>query len=408
MLAVEPAAHRRPDRRASSSAPRARCPAADFAWRNDAGFGRIDPEALPGARRRQVERAHADAHVKLTVFQSDKGDCLLLDAAPAATDVLVDGGMRAAYRAHVAPALGRLARGGRAARPRLRLAHRPGPHRRRPRSCWTTSVAWRVHDFQREPRQHPTHAEPERPRPPAVANIWHNAFHEQVGDNAGRDRGPAGGDARRSSPAREDAGLQEPAPSAPRARRPASARAIELSRAPGPRAARDPAEPAVRRQARARPRRRRGRSAAGRLTISVIGPFARRPRARSARTGTTWLQEQHDEVREPPAQDGAATPSGSAGGDVAALIAPPALAAGEVSATAQQVTAPNLASLMLLVEGGPKHDAPDRRRPRDRHPQGARAPRGSSTRDGRIHVDVLKVQHHGSEHNTRRGVPASA
>ena len=42
----------------------------------------------------------------LTIFHAGKGDCLLLRAN--GTNILVDGGMRNAYREHVASALGAL------------------------------------------------------------------------------------------------------------------------------------------------------------------------------------------------------------------------------------------------------------------------------------------------------------
>jgi hypothetical protein len=43
--------------------------------------------------------------VKLTVFQSEKGDCLLLESKDGTRRVLVDGGMKASYRKFVAPAV---------------------------------------------------------------------------------------------------------------------------------------------------------------------------------------------------------------------------------------------------------------------------------------------------------------
>ena len=45
--------------------------------------------------------------MKLTVFQSDKGDCLLLTSADG-KNVLIDGGMSDSYTTHVAPALNKL------------------------------------------------------------------------------------------------------------------------------------------------------------------------------------------------------------------------------------------------------------------------------------------------------------
>ena len=46
--------------------------------------------------------------MKIRVFQSDKGDCLLLTSASGKNRVLVDGGMSSSYTKHVAPALAKL------------------------------------------------------------------------------------------------------------------------------------------------------------------------------------------------------------------------------------------------------------------------------------------------------------
>jgi hypothetical protein len=45
-------------------------------------------------------------------------------------------------------------------------------------------VDWRVHGYQLE-NGNPTHPAPSSVRPPKIRRIWHNAFHEQIGRNAG-------------------------------------------------------------------------------------------------------------------------------------------------------------------------------------------------------------------------------
>ena len=62
--------------------------------------------------------------MKVRVFQSDKGDCLLLTSASGKNRVLVDGGMSSSYTKHVAPALAKLSTQQIETRRRLRLAHR--------------------------------------------------------------------------------------------------------------------------------------------------------------------------------------------------------------------------------------------------------------------------------------------
>ncbi len=48
--------------------------------------------------------------MKLTVFQSDKGDCLMLESG--GKRMLIDGGMRDSYTRHVAPTLSELGKNG--------------------------------------------------------------------------------------------------------------------------------------------------------------------------------------------------------------------------------------------------------------------------------------------------------
>ena len=119
----------------------------------------------------------------LTAFQSGKGDCLLLTNAAGTTRVLVDGGMPDAYSAHVAPALGQL-RAGKKKIDLVYISHIDEDHIGGILTMLDDEVAWRVHEHQIA-NDNPTHKAPGAPRPPELKAIWHNAFHEQIGDNAG-------------------------------------------------------------------------------------------------------------------------------------------------------------------------------------------------------------------------------
>jgi len=121
--------------------------------------------------------------MRLTVFQSGKGDCLLLSNAAGTARVLVDGGMPDAYGTHVAPALGKL----RTAKKKIDLvyvSHIDRDHIGGVLRMLDDEVEWRVHEHQVS-HGNPTHKAPEAPRPPQIAAIWHNAFHEQLSRNAG-------------------------------------------------------------------------------------------------------------------------------------------------------------------------------------------------------------------------------
>ena len=116
--------------------------------------------------------------MKLTVFPSGKGDCLLLQAG-SGEHVLIDGGTQAAYRAHVARAMGAL----RDKQHDIALAmvsHTDSDHIAGILQLLDDEVAHRVHDYQRS-HGNPRHKAPERPRPPVIKELWHNAFGEQVG-----------------------------------------------------------------------------------------------------------------------------------------------------------------------------------------------------------------------------------
>ncbi len=119
----------------------------------------------------------------LTAFHGGKGDCLLLTNAKDSKRVLIDGGMPAPYSTHVAPHLAKL----RAAKKRLDIvyvSHIDEDHIGGVLRLLDAEVAWRVHEFQLKNGNKKSKA-PSVPRPPEVEQIWHNAFHDQLKDNAG-------------------------------------------------------------------------------------------------------------------------------------------------------------------------------------------------------------------------------
>lgn len=119
----------------------------------------------------------------LTMFQSGKGDCLLLTNQADTARVLIDGGMPSAYRDHVAPAMGKL----RDAKKKIDvvyISHIDQDHIGGVLTMLDDEVAWKVHDHQKK-NGNPSHKAPAAPRPPVITAIWHNAFHEQLTKNAG-------------------------------------------------------------------------------------------------------------------------------------------------------------------------------------------------------------------------------
>ena len=242
MLAQEAAADGAPRSKRSSGARRSRCPAPSFEWTNDAGFGVIDPEACLAEVERVDERKDLKL-MQLTMFQSAQGRLPAArrhrrqDANPRRRR---DAGSLHARTSR--PRWPSSARRKEEHRSRLRVAHRPGPHRRRAAGCSTTRWLWRVHVASEEERQ-PAHKPPQAPRPPEISAIWHNAFHDQLKKNCGADRGGARRHGARPLGAEARAGAQcRPAAGRPRHR--ASVEAIRVSRRIESKQLEDPAEPA--------------------------------------------------------------------------------------------------------------------------------------------------------------------
>lgn len=119
--------------------------------------------------------------MKLRIFRSDKGDCLLLESRDDKL-VLVDGGMSSSMKKHVAPHLAALREAGRELEA-VYVSHIDQDHISGVLAMLDAEVDWRVFDANTA-RGEPSRA-PTFPRPPRVKAIWHNAFHDQVAQNAG-------------------------------------------------------------------------------------------------------------------------------------------------------------------------------------------------------------------------------
>lgn len=131
--------------------------------------------------------------MKIKVFQSDKGDCFLISNKPGGGEpfyMLVDGGMRDSYTKHVAPALyndlklDKKQKGKRGHLNLVYVSHIDQDHISGVLQLLDDLKDWRIYDFRKTTIANlPV---PSSKRPPEVEAVWHNAFHEQVGDNAGQ------------------------------------------------------------------------------------------------------------------------------------------------------------------------------------------------------------------------------
>ena len=334
--------------------------------------------------------------MKLTVFQSDKGDCLLLTGNDG-TRILVDGGMRDSYREHVAPALAAL-NGDGGSDPKIDLlyvSHIDRDHIGGVLQMMDDMVDWRVHDYQRDVRK-ARWPKPADPRPPEVKRVWHNAFTDQVDENVGPIEDVLAMTGSVLEAAR-DSRLHE-AGAFNRDLATSVGDGVELTRRLAPDQLDIPLNEEFGRKLIYVRGRQKPKVRIGRLQVRVIAPFEEQL-TELRKEWNEWLEDNKAEVarlREEMRRDAERLESSE---EVKLFRSLFAARAGELG-DRSRVTAPNLASLMLMVSEGRSCDVlltgdghPDEiLRGLDRHGMLKGAAKG-------CHVRVLKVPHHASEYN---------
>jgi hypothetical protein len=314
--------------------------------------------------------------MKLTVFQSADGDCLLLESGDGKR-MLIDGGRSASYRAHAASVLATLP-----VLDVLCVSHIDEDHIGGVLTLMDDAFAWRVHE------KHPPgdgHRPPSEPKPPPVHDLWHNGFGDQLGGNARKIA-----DVLVASAGRLDFGAEPWEAARYRLLATSVPQGIELServdqlefphnQAFGGKLAlvRDGAAPPLR---------------LGSVDLTVIGPFERDLDILRGKW-EAWLRSHEDDVRklrERMREDVASLSNGDVQGFRSALAAQ-----ADDLGNRKKVTAPNLASLMLFAREGGKTVLLTG----DGHADDILRGLDHAGVAGDIHVNVLKVQHHGAEFN---------
>lgn len=329
--------------------------------------------------------------MKLTVFQSDKGDCLLVESVDKKR-VLVDGGMGTSYREHVAPALAALRENGEKL-DLIYVSHIDEDHIAGVLELTQAEIEWRVHEFQIA-SGNASHREPKAPRPPQVAELWHNAFHDQVDKNT-----RAISELLAATAAVLDAGSEPDDPKRAQDQRDLAAsvdQGIRLSRRVGADQLKIPLNRAFDRKL-ALVRDDQEPIKLGALKLTVIGPFEADLDILRDKWNE-WLRENKRQLERTRARMRADIER-LATSEVELFRTAIELQAAELG-DRRKVTAPNLASLMLLAEEqdttvlltGDGH-SDDILKGLDHA--------GRLDADGALHVNVLKVQHHGAEFNIR-------
>ena len=334
--------------------------------------------------------------MNLTIFESDMGDCLLLEADSGEL-VLCDGGMKNSMQAQVRAELSRLRDNGRELE-LVYVSHIDNDHINGVLQLLEDEAEWRVFDL------HQANGDPVRrpkvPRPPVIKGILHNSFLDQLrATNARiRDLKDIENALIASAPALyatavpqliaaadEMAGIASAIPEALKVSRLIASDALDipLNTPPG--------------VAQSVPLMYAGqpgdRFAIGSMQFILIGPTADELR-RLGRGWATWLRNEPDRVREIRAQLKKRIEDFSTG---AITGSPYDLRRWNGIPDVEGVSAPNVASLMFMVEENGRRllltgDAQQRF-----ILDGLR--RTGFLGNGTLHVDVLKVQHHGSENN---------
>jgi beta-lactamase superfamily II metal-dependent hydrolase len=343
--------------------------------------------------------------MKLRVFQSGKGDCLLLTGDDGRL-VLIDGGVKGAFKQHVAPALGRLRENGKEL-DLVYLSHIDQDHIAGILQLFDDEVSWRTHEFQLE-NGNAGHKPPKSPRPPRVKSIWHNAFHEQIGQNAGDIEQMLAASAQILSGSTLDVVKELASSQADLAT--SISEAIQLTRRVGPE------QLGVKLNAPAKGKLMMARSSptpaikVGGLRFHIIGPF-KEDLENLKVEWNNWLRNNRDALKKIQQKADADAlqfsvreirdilgPKLAQARSLSELLPLDSLSTKTALGDRNKVTVPNLASLMFFVEengntllltGDGHHSEIIHGLKRIKKMNGT----------GGLHVNVLKVPHHASEFN---------
>lgn len=348
--------------------------------------------------------------MKLKVFYASDGDCLLLTSSDGHC-ALIDGGRGSSFREGAWPEFEALAKAKQAI-DLVVVSHIDADHISGILWLMKTVAAWAVYDYQTTDGGNRTFPEPAITRPPEIKNLWHNSWRAQLGDLAGPieayvnqvndglataafDRSAASPEAVDMIDALE--GLAESIPEG-----------IELLRivdndTPVPRNKTFKDLVLLQRPLHV--------EKLGSARLTVIGP-ARKHLERLQKEWRKWLSTPAGRAAartQPPDVRGPGLGLGLGGTDVLTagavepthgeqLVASLAAAAEIIAETdPTNVTPPNRASITLLAEEGRRTCLLTGDAAEEEILEGLEA--AGRIVNGRFWCNVVKVQHHGSEHN---------
>ena len=335
--------------------------------------------------------------MRLRVFQAGEGDCLLLTSADGKR-VLVDGGMPDFYPDHAGPALARL----RGELDLLYVSHIDNDHIGGVLEFLDDQFDWRFYDYQRQ-AGNTTVRPPKRPRPPAVKAIWHNAFHLQLDRNTGPIEDALAASAAVLAASSRQADRDEAAYRRELAT--GVSQALRVSNRVRPEELGIPLnKPFGGKLAMARDDLRPLRL--GSLRLTVIGPFPEHVE-NLRKHWNKFLRDPEntaalDAIREEMVDDARRLESGDVDGFLGAVERRGREFGAGTTALRKRpgITPPNLASLMLMVDEGGKTVLLTGDGAGEDVVEGLERV-GRLEPGGGIHVNVLKVQHHGAAANVK-------
>lgn len=121
--------------------------------------------------------------MKLKVFYASDGDCLLLTSSDG-HHALIDGGRGDSFRKQTWPTLEALAKAEQVI-DLVVVSHIDADHISGILWLMKTVAAWSVYDYQTTDGGNPNFPEPTIKRPPRIKKLWHNSWRAQLGDLAG-------------------------------------------------------------------------------------------------------------------------------------------------------------------------------------------------------------------------------
>lgn len=330
--------------------------------------------------------------MKLPVFQAGKGDSILVSSGKKL--ILVDGGTADAYTRWVAPALGKLASAGRSL-DLVCVSHSDEDHIGGIVQMLRDMVEWRIYDYQQQ-TGNGKKKKPKSVRPPEVCEIWNNGFSAVIGKNSGSIVNAVCACARSLLLLRSPAALQMSADCSRLAQ--SVGQAIELSDRISPDLLNIPlnqpfsgrlmyvTEPVT-------------TVSFGSLKVNIVGPFDADLKAYQE-YWDDWLSTAKHAETVKNLREKIEKEKKSLTQEEISLLAGAFLAsATAVLGDRDKVTAPNLASTVLVLKQNGKTVIMAGDAHSDDITSGLDAA-GMLSSTGGCHVNVLKVPHHGSEHNT--------